>query len=83
MPNTCTITLQFLGGDDWERAVVLGDNGHFYKTTELLPDSMGSGGFSALSKEEKNLLLNSLHTTDEFDGEPGFPIARDRFELAG
>lgn len=83
MPTTRTITLQFLGRDDWERAVFLGDNGHFYKTTELLPDSMGSGGFSTLSEEEKNLLLDSLHTTDEFDGEPGFPVPRARFELAG
>lgn len=83
MPNTRTITLQFLGGDDWERAVFFGDNGHFYKTTELLPDSMGSGGFQALTEKEKDMLLNSLYTTDEFDGEPRFSVSRDRFELAG
>lgn len=56
MSTTRTITLQFFGGEDWERAVFQGDNGHFYKTTELLPDLMGPDGLSALPEEQKNLL---------------------------
>lgn len=73
------ITLRFAGVDGWSRVVFKGDNGRFYKTTELEPD----GGFFNLSTEEKWELLKDLHTCNGvFDGEPDSPCNLDRFELA-
>lgn len=74
----CKITLKFAGVDYWDRVVFKGDNGRFYKTTALAPDD----GFTSLSDDEKLMLLKSLHDTDEFEGEPGWPVTLEKFILA-
>ena len=73
------VTIQFLGIDGWYRCVFKGDNGNFYKTVELDPD----GGFPSISREEQITLLQSLHTTDGFDGEPGWPCKLESFTFNG
>lgn len=73
------ITIYFTGIDGWCRCVFKGDNGRFYKTIELDPDE----GFESLSREEQIALLRSLHTTDEFDGEPGWPCKLENFIFGG
>lgn len=74
----CKITLTFAGVDYWDRVVFKGDNGRFYKTTALAPDD----GFTSLSDDEKLMLLKSLHDTDEFEGEPGWPCDLAKFDFA-
>ena len=67
------IKLTPVGIDGWDRVVFKGDNGRFYKTTELVPDE----GFMSLTESEQLDFLQSLCTTDEFDGEPGFPCWKE------
>jgi hypothetical protein len=59
--------------------VFKGDNGKFYKTVALDQDE----GFLNLSREEQIALLQSLHTTDEPDGEPGRPCKLEKFIFCG
>ena len=73
------ITILFAGIDGWCRCVFKGDNEKFYKTVELDPDE----GFKNLSCEKQVALLRSLHTTDEFDGEAGWPCKLERFIFCG
>ena len=72
MGNT-KIKLSFAGIDGWDRVVFKGDNGRFYKTTELVPDE----GFTSLAESEQLDFLRSLHSTDCFDGEPDFPCWKE------
>ena len=67
------IKLSYIGIDGWDRVVFKGDNGRFYKTTELEPKQ----GFRSLTKEEQLDFLQSLHSTDCFDGEPDFPCWKE------
>ena len=67
------IKLSFVGIDYWDRLVFKGDNNRFYKTVELEPRE----GFLSLTKEEQLDFLRDLHTTDSFDGEPGFPCWKE------
>ena len=67
------IKLTCVGIDGWDRVVFKGDNGRFYKTTELVPD----GGIMSLTEKEQQDFLRSLCTTDEFDGEPDFPCWKE------
>ena len=71
-------TIKFIGMDEWDRAVFQSVEGqNFYKSVELMPHPY----FINLSTEEKEILLNSLHTTDEPDGEPDCPVSREHFIL--
>jgi len=71
-------TIKFIGMDEWDRAVFKSVEGqNFYKSVELMPHPY----FINLSAEEKEMLLCSLHTTDEPDGEPGWPVSRENFTL--
>jgi hypothetical protein len=63
------IKLSFIGTDGWGHPVFKEDNGRFYKTTELEPRQ----GFISLTEEGQLKLLQTLCTTDSFDGEPDFP----------
>ena len=60
------ITLRFIGTDGWSRCVFKGNDENYYKTVELDPVE----GFLNVSCEEQIALLQTLHTTDEPDGEP-------------
>lgn len=72
------IKIRFIGVDFFDRLVFEGENGRFYKTVALSPRS----GFDSLSQEEKSEFLESLHTTDEPEGDPGFPCWKpEKFEL--
>lgn len=71
------IIVSYAGEDSWNRIVFMGDNGRYYKTTELNP----ACGFPNLPQEEQHKLFRDLHTTDDFDGEPGFPVNLEHFEL--
>lgn len=76
-----TTTVLFLGEDQWNRAVFKGDDGHFYKTADLLmPDR-----FDTLTPAEKaehfSACLSNLHDTDDFEGEPGYPVNVSLFKL--
>jgi hypothetical protein len=62
------IKLSFIGTDGWDRLVFKGDNGRFYKTTELEPKQ----GFMSLTEKGQLKFLHNLHSTDSFDGEPDF-----------
>lgn len=73
------ITLDFIGIDGWDRCVFKGDNGKVYKTVELEPRK----GFENVSREAQIALLQSLHTTDCFDGEPSCPCKLERFSFHG
>lgn len=78
MADTKRIQIRFAGMDGWYRAVFETLSGHtFYKSVELMPHD----DFINLSSEEKEKLLHTLHTTDGVDGEPGYPVARERFDL--
>ncbi|MDR1686569.1 MAG: hypothetical protein LBR82_09085 [Desulfovibrio sp.] len=75
-----TISIRFAGINDWNRTIFTANtaNGYkVYKSVELMP----SEDFDILSESEKEKLLRSLHTTDCFDGEPGHPVAREKFKL--
>ena len=67
------IKLSIVGIDEWYRVVFKGDNGRFYKTTELVPDE----GFMSLTESEQLDFLQSLHSTDCFEGEPDFPCWKE------
>lgn len=71
------VSLKFVGKDYWGRAVFKGNNGRWYKTTDLLPKSP-----PPLTAAEKALLLGSLHSTDSRDGEPGWPVDVSRFSFS-
>ena len=72
------ITVKFIGMDAWDRAVFMSVAGQsFYKSEELMPHP----DFINLSAEEKEMLLHSLHTTDEPDGEPGWFVPYENFIL--
>ena len=72
------ITVKFIGMDALDRAVFISVAGQsFYKSEELMPHP----DFINLSAEEKEILLSSLYTTDEPDGEPDWPVARENFIL--
>lgn len=71
-------TVRYVGEDGWNRAVFQDDNGRFYKTIELNPRE----GFPHASPEEQGRIFNSLHTTDGFEGEPGWPVTLENFILA-
>ena len=79
MSNTdaSPISLKFVGGDEWGRAVFKGSNGRWYKTVELLPTPL-----HPLAADEKALLLGSLHSTDKFEGEPCSPVDMSRFTVS-
>lgn len=78
MESTNKTSIRFAGIDGWDRAVFVTLEGCiYYKSVELMPHS----NFKELSPEDKEILLCSLHTTDEFDGEPGWPVPRELFEL--
>ena len=67
------IKLSIVGIDGWDRVVFKGDNGRFYKTIELVPDE----GFMSLTESEQLNFLRSLHSTDDFYGEPDFPCWKE------
>ena len=70
--------MRVVGIVGWDRAVfILREGWQYYKSVELMPHP----NFIRLSKADQEKLLNSLHSTDEFDGEPGWPVPRERFEL--
>ena len=78
MPEGNRIAIRYAGIDGWDRAVfVTLDGRRFYKSVELMPRP----DFQNLSFGEKEILLRTLHSTDEFEGEPGWPVTRERFEL--
>lgn len=69
------ITLRFIGTDGWSRCVFKGDDERYYKTVELDPDE----GFLNVSREEQIAFLQTLHTTDEPDGEPSYLCKLENF----
>ncbi len=73
------ITLHFIGTDGWSRCVFKGDDGEYYKTVELEPDE----GFLNVSCAEQTAILQTLHTTDEPDGEPGYLCKLENFTFNG
>lgn len=78
MPEGNRITIRYAGIDGWDRAVfVTLDGRRFYKSVELMPYP----DFQNMQPEDKEVLLRTLHSTDEFEGEPGWPVTRERFEL--
>ena len=78
MEDTNRISIKFAGMDGWARAVfVTQKECVYYKSVELMPHP----NFKELPTEDKEILLRSLHTTDEFDGEPGWPVPHEYFEL--
>lgn len=78
MEDTNRISIKFAGMDGWARAVFFTQKECiYYKSVELMPHP----NFNELPTEDKEILLRSLHTTDEFDGEPGWPVPHEYFEL--
>ncbi len=73
------ITLRFIGTDGWSRCVFKGDDERYYKTVELDPDE----GFLNVSCAEQTAILQTLHTTDEPDGEPGYLCKLENFIFNG
>jgi hypothetical protein len=79
------IELTYQGVDMWDRLVFTGDNGKYYKTTQLMPGlgpehNSGRGRneiYDSLSTESKYDLLHSLHTTDSVIGEPDTPCWKE------
>lgn len=71
------ISITFAGMDSWDRAVFSSPDGRYFKSTEV----MSHPDFGMLSPDEKEILLSCLHDSDEFDGEPGWHIDRERFSL--
>lgn len=70
--------LKFAGIDYFDRAVFMtADGGLYVKSLELMPQP----DFHALSTEEKESLLRTLCDTDEFEGEPGYPVHRKKVIL--
>lgn len=66
--------VSFVGEDRWGRAMFKGDNGSYYKTTELNPPNA--------SRTEQERLFRSLHTCNGvFDGEPSSPCNPGKFIL--
>lgn len=77
MRNRDKIIIRFVGIDEWCRAVFREAEGNrWFKSVELVPDQ-----FPGMTDNAWEFLLHSLHTTDEFEGEPGFPVPREQFTL--
>ena len=73
------ITLRFIGTDGWSRCVFKGNDENYYKTVELDPVE----GFLNVSCEEQIALLQTLHTTDDPDGEPTYLCRLENFIFNG
>ena len=73
------ITLRFIGTDGWSRCVFKGNDENYYKTVELDPDE----GFLKVSCTEQIALLQTLHTTDEPDGELSYLCKLENFIFNG
>lgn len=70
--------IKFAGIDYFDRAVFVTTDGRLYfKSLELIPQP----NFRALSTEERESLLRTLCDTDEFEGEPGYPVHRENVVL--
>lgn len=68
----------YAGWNDWYRAVFCTIDGRrYFKSTNDMPHP----DFEILSKDAQEVLLKTLCTTDEFDGEPGFPVARESIRV--
>lgn len=73
------ITLRFIGIDGWSRCIFKGDDEKYYKTVELDPDE----GFLNVSCTEQIALLQTLHTTNNPDGEPSYLCRLENFIFNG
>lgn len=70
------IYIHFVGEDNFNRAVFLGSNKRYYKTT--IP--VRGTGFSSMTIEEQYTLAQDLHTCNgKFHGEPSTPCRLERF----
>lgn len=74
--------IRYVGADYWDRLIFQDNLGKFYKTMDILtPDE----GFCNLSPEEQEGILRDLHTCEPYDdpeGEPGWPVRLENFQLA-
>jgi hypothetical protein len=71
------IIVRFAGEDSWGRAVFKGDNDKFYKLADPCPE-----GFHNTTRSEQEELLQSLHSvspSNDFDGEPDYPVAEELY----
>lgn len=79
---TSKLTLRYAGTDYWGRAVFLSEGGRYYKTADQFdPDC----GFPMADANAKQLIIDDLHTSEpayDFEGEPGWPIDINKFNLA-
>lgn len=77
------IKLTYCGSDSWGRAVFRSERGYYYKTADVLdPD----GGFPNADEKTREMILRDLYNSepsDDFDGEPGWPVGRENFEITG
>lgn len=78
MKTQNTFAIRFTGIDSFDRCVFVSTDGRLYFKSLIL---MPKPDFHALSTEEKEILLCSLCDTDEFDGEPGYPVHREHVIL--
>ena len=73
-----SIRIHFAGIDRFERAVfVTADGSTLYKSVELTPHRNPA----TYTAEGWEALLHTLHTTDDFEGEPSYSIPREHFLL--
>lgn len=68
--------VEFVGVDWWERAVFRTAGGRWLKTEILIPDFPNRHP-KDWSEDVRSAMLRGLYTTDEFDGELGFPLPED------
>lgn len=67
--------LTFIGIDGWDRAVFKSEDGNFHKSVFPLYE-----GEEVVSADKWDAWLENMHTTDSFDGEPGYPVPRASFQ---
>ena len=68
--------LKFYGIDYFDRVVFIDEDGRFYKSVNL-----ATGPVDSWNSEKWESYLVNLHDTDDFEGEPGFPVDRRNFQF--
>jgi hypothetical protein len=67
--------IHYIGLDGFGRPVFKDDSGRFYKTVAPCYE------FERMSVDDQNFVMKDIHTTSEFEGEPGFPCWKSDMKI--
>lgn len=70
MNTSNSLIIKFVVIDEWDRLVFKGSNGRYYKTIAIDPYE----GFFSISDEEQKYIIGTLHTVEDIDDQPVWPV---------